>query len=583
MIPFFLRSGNDSVAAIYHPPAGPSKGTAVLLVPPFGWDDQTSYRPRREWSQALANAGFPSLRIDLPGTGDSSGSPLDDKLVGSWSAAVSTAVAWLRLAGATRIAVIALGSGGLLTLHALARGAVVEDLVMWGVPGDGRSLIREMRAFARLEQAQASAPAAVESGTGLHVAGHFLAPATLADLAALDCAELLRAAAPRRALLLGRDGIQPGARLAVALADAGAAVALDSGHGWGEMLARPQSAPPRAVFDAVNSWLGETAGRTPHLAPPESARSATLQGAEGRIRETALPFTTDGQQLHAVLSEPADRTPATGTLILYNAGAIRRIGPNRMWTEAARRWSARGLAVLRVDLEGIGDSTGDGSPYSAGDESFYTKELVAQARAALALADDRGLPGRFVLAGLCSGAFWAFHAALADPRVEAVAAFNPRMLIFDPHAEARRDVRRLRAIVSRAGLRSMLCRKDKLARLHRLVRSLPGQSLRMVTARSRDDPLSPALSAMGRRGQQVHLAFSGDEPLDHELAARPGHAALAGMGVQLHRLPSSSHTLKPPEAQKAAHEILDAVVENAFGIAPAPCDAMLAVAGAGIA
>ena len=155
MKPLYLRCGSHEVAAIFEAPAGPAKATGVLIVPPFGWDDQTSYRPRRDWSLALAAAGFPSLRIDLPGTGDSSGNVRDGGLMNAWIEAVTGGIEWLRQAGAARVAVVALGAGGLVTLKSIANGAEVDDLVIWGMPANGRTFVREFKAFGRLEQTQA--------------------------------------------------------------------------------------------------------------------------------------------------------------------------------------------------------------------------------------------------------------------------------------------------------------------------------------------------------------------------------------------------------------------------------------------
>ncbi len=120
MRPVYIQSGFHTVAGIFQRATSATMDTAVLIVPPFGWDDQTSYRPRYDWSIALAARGFASLRIDLPGTGDSSGSTRDKGLVDAWTTAVSSGVQWLRNAGARRVAVVALGGGGLVTLQAIA-------------------------------------------------------------------------------------------------------------------------------------------------------------------------------------------------------------------------------------------------------------------------------------------------------------------------------------------------------------------------------------------------------------------------------------------------------------------------------
>ena len=39
MKPVYIRSGRHVVAGIFHPATAPAMDTAVLLVPPLGWDD----------------------------------------------------------------------------------------------------------------------------------------------------------------------------------------------------------------------------------------------------------------------------------------------------------------------------------------------------------------------------------------------------------------------------------------------------------------------------------------------------------------------------------------------------------------
>lgn len=560
MRPFYLKSGHDSVAAIYEPGTTPMAATAVLLVPPFGWDDQTSYRPRRDWSLALAEKGFANLRIDLPGTGDSSGSPRDFDVVGSWIAAIGTGVHWLRGAGARRVAVIALGSGGLLTLQAIADGAAIDDLVLWATPGTGHALIREIKAFSRLERSQTGAPADDVPEGAFSAGGHILTAETLSSLAPLDASALLRSAHPRRALLLGRDGTEPDRVLVAALEAAGTDTRTDPGRGWGAALEQPQSRCPSAIFDAVNAWLGEDSAPAAQLSGHLACTSAELCHSGKRIRETPAIFEAGGQQLFAVVAEPIDTPLADGAVILFNAGAIRRIGPNRMWTEAARRWAAAGIPVIRVDLEGIGDSSGDSSQY-ASDEGFSGKHLIEQARAALEFANEWQLPPRFVLGGLCSGAWWSFEVAVADPRVGAVMLLNPRMLGADTTSKGRRELRKLPRLLTRSGIRNMLREKHKGRRALNLLSFLARSPARLLQPANISGPrLIEKLRTLHHRGQKLHIGFSGDEPLYQELCAAPGLDELERLGVGLHRLPCQSHTLKPLASQRAAHAMMDEVV-----------------------
>jgi alpha-beta hydrolase superfamily lysophospholipase len=556
--PIYLRSGDHSIAAIYEAATGAARDTAVLIVPPFGWDDQTSYRPRRDWSVALAAAGFANLRIDLPGTGDSSGDVRDEGLAAAWATAVDSAAAWLRGAGAARVAAIALGIGGLVTLKAIANGTSVDDLVLWGMPANGRLFVREFKAFGRLEQSQTGEASADTPENELRAGGHVLTPALIAELSELDALALLEASGPRRALAIGRDGSGPETDFVDALRSRGADVRTDPGRGWGAALARPQSISPTRLFQTVNEWLAAGAAFAVCAIEPAGTDSTEMGEPGSRIRETAVVFNGAGQQLYAIIAEPVHAPLADLTLVLYNAGAIRRIGPNRMWAEAARRWAAAGVPVLRVDIEGIGDAGGDGSAYRESDDPFYTSSLVDQARAALDLARQHGLPDRFALGGLCSGGYWAFQAALADPRVQSVIMLNPRLLFFDPKSDGQRELRKLRRLFTPSGLRRVRLEKLSLKRAARLGRHL----LRRRIGRSPDAAI--ALEQLSRRGQHVVMGFSGEEPLYEELRSQFTPAGLEGLGVHISNIPYKSHTLKPVKAQEAGHSVIDEGVRRAL-------------------
>ncbi len=294
------------------------------------------------------------------------------------------------------------------------------------------------------------------------------------------------------------------------------------------------------------------------------AQPSSASPAPAFVR-TPILFDGGGQQLYAVLAEPVDAPLAGRTMILFNAGAIRRIGPNRMWTEAARRWAAAGVPVLRVDVEGIGDASGDSGQYLDTDDTFYTEALVSQSRAALDLAVERGMPDRFLLGGLCSGAFWAFQLAVADPRVSDVIALNPRMLMFERNVEGGRDLRKLRRMVTPRGVRNLLLEKQKVKRLSRLAAFVVQMPLHRGSSRTAKDELDQALRTMRARGQRLHMAFSGDEPLSRELCQLADQSKVADIGIEFHDLPYTSHTLKPLSAQVAAHAVIDEVVERALG------------------
>jgi alpha-beta hydrolase superfamily lysophospholipase len=552
--------------AMYHAPEGTPSGTAVLLVPPFGWDDQCAYRPRYDWALALAAAGHAALRVDLPGTGDSAGGPRDPDQVDGWAMGVAAAVDLLRSAGAGRVAVITMGIGGLVTLLAMNRGTAIDDLVLWGMPLKGRAALRELRAFGRLEASQTGAdPASIPEGE-IHAGGHVMTAETTAAVTGLDAHGLIAAPGAARALVLGRDGRGPEEELIEALRSAGSAVTIDRGQGWGGTIAEPPSTTPDATIALVNDWLSVAADGTVIGTVPGAA-SAVFGTAGARVRETPVLYEHAGAQLFAVIATPEDQPVGSGTVSLFNAGVLRHVGPNRMYTEAARRWAARGIPVIRLDIAGIGDAAGDPRPY-IDPEVFHSRTLIEQARSSLDLAVAHGLPDRFLVGGMCSGAYWALHTMLGDSRVLRAMTLNQRTMEFDPDAEPLRELGRFVRIATPQGFRYMMMGDRRLQRLGVLILWLLKTPVR-TWRRFRSPPppgdaLSTMLQTLHTRGQRLDMAFSDVEPLADALREPERLAELESTGVQLYELPYISHTLKPVEAQRAAHKFLDNIVEQTF-------------------
>ena len=90
-------------------------------------------------------------------------------------------------------------------------------------------------------------------------------------------------------------------------------------------------------------------------APVVGRDEAFLDVGGVRVREAPFLVEHEVGTLFGILAEPVDGPRPPLAAIFLNAGAVRRIGPNRLWVEAARRAAAEGLPTLRVDLEGIGD------------------------------------------------------------------------------------------------------------------------------------------------------------------------------------------------------------------------------------
>lgn len=138
------------------------------------------------------------------------------------------------------------------------------------------------------------------------------------------------------------------------------------------------------------------------------------------FQERALRFGRSNT-LVGVVSEPAHPEPyAKPAMVFLNSGIIHRVGANRIYVRLARALANNGVASLRFDLSGIGDSE---LPADAANVSLG--ELVRRdIDDALAHLESRGAD-RFVLAGLCSGADNALEAVGRDDRIVGALLMDP--------------------------------------------------------------------------------------------------------------------------------------------------------------
>ncbi|HEY6758692.1 MAG TPA: alpha/beta fold hydrolase [Baekduia sp.] len=581
--PVYVGAGDGTAFGLFHAAApGVAAGSPVLLLAPFGNADGCSYRPRRDWAQRLAAAGHPTLRLDLPGMGDSPGGPRDPDRVAAWTAGAADAARWLAATTGHRVTVIGIGLGGFAGWLAAAADAPIDDLVLWAVPPRGRAIVRELKMLSRMEAATDTVPAALDEEVpegALMSAGHLLAAQTIADLSAIDLADEPLPDGVRRVLLLGRDGVAPDQRLADAVAAAGVALDTLPGDGYGDMLRQPSEAlTPVATIAAVLDWLDAAPPVEADAEdPPPAGTRADLTVDDVAIEERPFPVAVDGLHLLGILSAPAPGEPSADTcLVLLNSGALRRVGPNRMWLETARRWAARGLPVLRIDLARVDDL--EGVPQDVDRVGFYDlhahyhADLGAQLQGVLAELQATVRPSRFVVVGLCSGAYWTFRALQEDPRVSAGILVNPAVFFGGSLAAIARERDALLGLCDPALWRKVLSGGVARARIRQLATIVSGAALtalreapRRLVGRRAGTPLEGVLAGLVAADQRLTILFTPDEPFRDELDAGGDLARLeATPGVEVTTLGDlpRAHTLEPLSLQRETRAVLDAAIDR---------------------
>jgi pimeloyl-ACP methyl ester carboxylesterase len=570
--PIWLVSGGEPVFGFVHAPdPARRRPTAVVLCPPFGWEEMCSHRARRTWAQELAAAGFATLRLDLPGAGESGGGPQDPDRLAAWMDAIGGGAAWLRRTfDAHRIAAIGIGLGGMAAVAAASAGAAVDDLILWGVPARGRTLLRELRAYAGIVAARYpdEGPSPLPEGA-VEVTGFLLSAQTAAEVEQLDLTKLTLADPDqRRALLIERDALGVDRRLREHLEQSGLHVSVLEASDYSLLMAHPQEGrAPRATIRATVEWLEQDAPKAARAAPAAevtAADTATLAHGGHEVIERPLELPTPAGRRYGMLSMPSSGTTEPVCAVLLNAGALRRIGPNRTWVEVSRHWAARGVPTVRIDFEGIGDADGD-ELQVVSNKDLYSQRMTDQT---LSLLDDlqaQGLPGRFVLVGLCSGAYWALHAALADPRVAGAFMINLYSFHWSEALVAERD-RRETVAALRGGVVRRLARGGisgyQVRRVLNGIRAgMRGGAGSVEAGQSTEVGL--ALDKLRDRRTEVLLALSHGEPL-YDQFEREGRIARMDRwpNVTLERLPSSDHMVRALWVQAVVEDRLGEALER---------------------
>ena len=570
---------HPALVFVHLPLRTPYLSTGVLICPPFGWEEVCSYRARRTWAQTLAHAGLPTVRLDLPGSGDSGGSPRSAGLLDLWTSALHSTAEWLRaVSGCQRVAAIGIGLGGLLACRAMASGAPIDDAILWSVSARGRTALRELQAHAAI----AMAPFADEREQqpplpdgDLELMGFMVSSETAASLRRLDVTGLeLPNADQRHVLMLERDGLRVDDRLLDYFRANGASVEVASTDDYEALVAHPQSAraPIKTIARSV-SWLTERSAQSEK--EPDGGTLAQLLECEpttlldhggARIRETVINFDTRVGLGVAILSEPVTGRLEPLTLVLLDSGALRRIGPSRTWVEIARESAANGVATVRLDIAGVGDSDGD-ERLLVHDDALYEQDRGAELGGFLDQLAGRGLPSRFALTGLCSGAYWALHGALRDQRVVAAVMVNLYAFFWGSELVAER-ARRDTVDVFRTGLIKRLTGKGiTREEMGRALRSVRSGRIRVGGKRSIEWQQQPMIDGMLDKlrdsATDATFVLSQGESL-YEQFVREGRIE------QLHRWPNmrieqlatSDHLFRGLPAQLAVRTIMSAELER---------------------
>lgn len=397
----------------------------------------------------------------------------------------------------------------------------------------------------------------------LEAAGFSLSSPTLDAVGAIDL-NTLRAAPASKMLLLHRDDVPRDDRLGQRLRGLGADITAEPFERYADFVRDTHFAKePTAAFARVGAWFDAALPPTTAIHPAPTLTTKLRPESLGWAEEL---ITLGDTSLFGVLSSPAHSTGGDGAVVFLNTGANHHIGNHGLSVSLARALARDGLTCLRFDVSGTGDSPNRPQGHTPG---LYSKDACNEVRLAIDALVARGKT-RVMLVGLCSGAYLAFHTALADSRVQGLALINAQRFTWSEgdsleiatrqafkssrfYWQALRDTATWRRLASgeinARGIANTLLERTT-ARVKRRGREALAD---VLGPQWEKNEVARGFLALCDRGTQTLLAYSdSDGGLDElEKHLGPGAARLRGRKqVHLSILEGADHTLSSSEDRK---------------------------------
>ena len=399
-----------------HTPPHAAKNVAVLLCPGAGQDYLNGYRSLRVLADGMAQAGYPVLRFDYPGTGDS-GDDHGPDLWPAWRRSVAEAADWLRqVTGARSLILSGLRIGATLAALEAASRDDVAGLVLFEPILHARGFVTQLVTESRLRRKNPDHSHAPDDSGSVTLGELKFSAADVAEMRTADLAQL-SFSKPLPVKIFSQNNA---AKLNTRLESWRLQEMKPSCSGFEnfEALLRPNQHSGESEIDTVAllDWMDQ---EVPHgiaqsgvVALPAALKSENWEEKIIRFGKNA--------RLAGMLCRP--RTESTMAVLIGNSGGNPRHGFARFGVVLARALAAAGIASFRFDFPGLGDSVHLENAVDTQSDVFL-QDRTEDFSAAIDALEPLGIK-HFAVHGLCSGAFHAVQAARSEPRIETLATVN---------------------------------------------------------------------------------------------------------------------------------------------------------------
>lgn len=145
IVPIHFGPPSDTLYGVVHlPQAAPARECAIVICPSMGHEYIQFHRALRVLAEKLCDAGFPVLRFDYYGCGDSTGDS-EQGTIPRWLMDISSAIAEIQSRSSRpKVGLFGYRLGGALALMAAATNPEVHAVFLWDPVVDGKDYLREL-------------------------------------------------------------------------------------------------------------------------------------------------------------------------------------------------------------------------------------------------------------------------------------------------------------------------------------------------------------------------------------------------------------------------------------------------------
>ncbi|MCR9258132.1 MAG: hypothetical protein NXH95_00280 [Pseudomonadaceae bacterium] len=455
---FFGEDEENMVFGWYHSPDSTAensrKDVGVVLCNPFGFEEVAAHRGIRSFALECSALGFPCVRFDYLGCGNSAQDEFKPDQVADWIESIRFAIETTKhLGGVEKVVLVGFRFG--FSLAAIASVDRQDVLAMVAVSPviRGRDYLRELRLLTSFDENSSCDLA----GIALAPNGFIVSKATAVAIQKIDLG-MVKLGTNKLHLIEELRISSKVEKWLQTVQSTGTSIDTSLADGYLQLASDPQtSTTPRVLFDrilqSIENW-GElandyhvesrqaAAGLLPNLVLRQSkpcnfadrthfpslndgADQSDDRSETALLKESIVTIPAGPNGLFGLLTEQ-DNSTSQRAVVILNAGAVRNIGPNRMFVLLAKAWAEKGYRVLRLDFSGIGDSQ-DREIDQRG--ASYAESVAEELIGAVEFLRQQGC-SEITLVGLCSGAYHAFRGLVSGMDVQAAILINP--LAFDP-------------------------------------------------------------------------------------------------------------------------------------------------------